>query len=298
MPGPAVAAIAAVGTIGQGLIGASAAKKAGKAQAQAAEASAAEQRAAREEMRRLLQPYVDAGQPALQNMMALAGLAPTQTNWTGYAQANPELMAAYQAQQQTPQVTIGQDGRPQFIRSAFLGYDGPTGMSGGGNSPMSLEQFAQQWHAQRGGDISQFQQTGEQQQQAAVSAIENNPLFQSQVRQGEEAMLQNASATGGLRGGNVQGALAQFRPAMLQDAIQQQYARLAGITQLGQSSAAGVGAAGIDVAGNIGTALTQAGAARAGSALGQGQAWGNMLGGLTSIASGAMGGPRPVGGAF
>ena len=51
------------------------------------------------------------------------------------------------------------------------------------------------------------------------------------VRQGEEAILQGASATGGLRGGNVQAALAQFRPAMLNRFVQQQYERLGGLTR-------------------------------------------------------------------
>ena len=62
---------------------------------------------------------------------------------------------------------------------------------------------------------------GPQAQQAAITAIEQSPLFQAQVRQGEEALLQQASATGGLRGGNIQGALAQFRPQMLQQQIEQ-----------------------------------------------------------------------------
>jgi hypothetical protein len=70
-------------------------------------------------------------------------------------------------------------------------------------------------------------------QQQAISSLENSPLFQSQVQQGENALLQNAAATGGLRGGNTQGALAQFRPGMLQNEINQQFNRLGGIAQLG-----------------------------------------------------------------
>jgi hypothetical protein len=118
---------------------------------------------------------------------------------------------------------------------------------------------------------------GQQAQQEAIGAIEQSPLFQSQVRQGEEAMMQNAAATGGLRGGNIQAALAQFRPAMLQQAIDQQYSRLAGLTGLGQQSAAGVGTAGINTGANVGNLLQQQGAAMAGGVLGQASPYASLL---------------------
>jgi len=117
--------------------------------------------------------------------------------------------------------------------------------------------------------------TGAQQQ--AISGIESSPLFQAQLRQGQNAMLQNASATGGLRGGNIQGALAQFRPAMLSNAIEQQYARLGGMTALGQQSAAGVGTAGMQTGTNVANLLQQQGAAQAGGTLGQAQAYSGLL---------------------
>jgi hypothetical protein len=61
--------------------------------------------------------------------------------------------------------------------------------------------------------------------------------MQALVSQGEEALLQNAAATGGLRGGNLQGALAQFRPQMLSNLITQQYNQLGGIGALGAQGA-------------------------------------------------------------
>lgn len=111
---------------------------------------------------------------------------------------------------------------------------------------------------------------GAEGQQQAISALEASPLYQAQVRQGEEALLQQASATGGLRGGNVQAALAQFRPQMLQQAIEQQYSRLGGLTQLGQASAAGQASAGIGIGENVANLLAQRGAALAGGAIGKG----------------------------
>ena len=109
---------------------------------------------------------------------------------------------------------------------------------------------------------------GAEAQQQAIAGIEQSPLLQALTRQGEEAILQRASATGGLRGGNVQAALAQFRPQMLQQALEQQYSRLGGLTSLGQQSAARVGTAGMETGVNVGNLLQQQGAARAGGALG------------------------------
>jgi hypothetical protein len=113
---------------------------------------------------------------------------------------------------------------------------------------------------------------GAEAQQAYVAEQEQSPIYQALARQQEEAILQNASATGGLRGGNVQGALAQFRPALLNQFLEQQYGKLGGMTALGQQSAAGVGTSGMQSANAISNLFGQAGAARAGAALGVGQA--------------------------
>lgn len=140
---------------------------------------------------------------------------------------------------------------------------------------------------------------GPQEQAAFVAQQEQSPIFQALARQGEEAIMQNASATGGLRGGNVQGALAQFRPALLNQFLEQQYGRLGGITTLGQQSAAGVGSAGMTAAGNIAELLGQAGAAKAGAALGAGQAWGNLASLPLQFAGMAYGAGKPgLGGIF
>jgi hypothetical protein len=126
-------------------------------------------------------------------------------------------------------------------------------------------------------------------QQEAINRIEQSPLYLEQVRQGENAILQNASATGGLRGGNIQAALAQFRPAVLSQMIEDKYTKLGGMASfggsaaqnlatMGQASAAGVGAAGMGMASNIGNAQMGAGNAQAQAALAKGQAWGNVAG--------------------
>jgi len=118
---------------------------------------------------------------------------------------------------------------------------------------------------------------GPEAERAAIERISGGERFQELTRQGEEALLQRASATGGLRGGNIQGALAQFRPQVLNSLIEEQYGRLGGMTTLGQQSAAGVGAAGMETGTNVANLLGQAGAAEAGGVLGEAKAYGQLF---------------------
>jgi hypothetical protein len=118
---------------------------------------------------------------------------------------------------------------------------------------------------------------GPEAERAAIERIRGGETFQALASQGEEALLQRASATGGLRGGNIQGALAQFRPQLLSSLIEQQYGRLGGLTTMGQRSAAGVGAAGMETGTNVANLLAQQGAARAGGELGEAKAYGQLF---------------------
>jgi len=120
---------------------------------------------------------------------------------------------------------------------------------------------------------------------AAIESIASGPQMQALTEQGENALLQNASATGGLRGGNIQAALAKFRPQLLSQLIQQQYTNLGGLTTLGQNAAAGVGAAGQTSSGQIINALQQTGAANAGAAIAGGQAQAGMWNNVSGTAS-------------
>jgi len=123
---------------------------------------------------------------------------------------------------------------------------------------------------------------GPEAQQQAISGFEQSPLFQSMQQQGENAILQNASATGGLRGGNVQAALGQFRPQLLNQLIEQQYGRLGGLSAMGQASAAGQAGAGMQSAGNVGNLLANQAQATAGGQIARGgmqrQVFGDILG--------------------
>lgn len=161
-------------------------------------------------------------------------------------------------------------------------------------------------YVQAGGPALQGQQNliglgGAGAQRQAIAGIQNNPMFAAMARQGEQGMLQNASATGGLRGGNLQGALGQFRPQLLNQLIDQQYARLGGLTSIGQNAAAGVGNAGMNTGQNIANLYGQQGAAQAGGILGRGQAISgllNMPAQLSGMSLGGGGNGDPFGSIF
>ena len=141
---------------------------------------------------------------------------------------------------------------------------------------------------------------GAGEQQAAINQIQQGAQFQELARQGEQGILQNAAATGGLRGGNVQAALSQFRPALLNQLIESQYGKLAGLTslgstsaenllRLGQASAAGTAAAGQQSAQNIGNLMVGQGQARAAGQIGAANAFAQGASGITgAIGSGVQ----------
>lgn len=211
LSGAAIAGLAVGGaTLVSGYMQSQAAGEAAEIQAGTAVEGIAEQRRQFDAMRKLLEPYTQAGLPALQ------------------------------AQQ------------------AFLGLQGP--------------------EAER----------------AAIEGIRGGETFKALTKQGEEALLQRASATGGLRGGNIQAALSQFRPQLLSSLIEQQYGRLGEMTSLGQRSAAGVGAAGLQTGTNVANLLGQQGAALAGGELAQGRAFAS----IPSAISGGLGIYSGLGGKF
>lgn len=120
-------------------------------------------------------------------------------------------------------------------------------------------------------------------QSQAIQALQQSPEYQALSQAGQEAILQNASATGGLRGGNTQAALAQFQPQLLAQLINNQYGRLGGLTSIGQNAAAGVGNAGMSTGRGISDLMQTQGAAQAGAALAEGKAQAGMFGQLGGV---------------
>jgi hypothetical protein len=70
-------------------------------------------------------------------------------------------------------------------------------------------------------------------QSAAIAQLRNSPLYQSLMTNGRDAILANASATGGLRGGNTQDFLARQATDTLSQVIQNQLGNYAGTIGVG-----------------------------------------------------------------
>jgi hypothetical protein len=233
MPDPVTGLVVGGSTLIGGAIQSSSAGKASKAQQQAANLGIEEQRRQFDALQKILSPYVSAG------TTAIGALQPfTQAGTDALGRINPFIDAGTQA--------LGQ--LQPFIQAGTQALGGLQEFGGAGSRAIGgLESYGAAGtravggldpYAAAGAPALAQQQAllglrGPQAQQSSIFAIEQSPLFQAQVRQGEEAILQAASATGGLRGGNVQAALAQFRPQMLQREIDLQYGRLGGMTSLG-----------------------------------------------------------------
>jgi hypothetical protein len=105
---------------------------------------------------------------------------------------------------------------------------------------------------------------GPEAQAAAIQQIQQSPGYQAMLDAGETSILQNASATGGLRGGNTQAALAQFAPQLLGQEIDRRYAQLGDLSSIGMKAGIDVGKAGMDV-GQAGIDTGQVGVDAAGT---------------------------------
>jgi hypothetical protein len=70
-------------------------------------------------------------------------------------------------------------------------------------------------------------------QGSIIDSLKASPLYQSLFRNGQDTLLNNASATGGLRGGNFQSSLANFGSDTLAQVIQQQLQGYSGLATQG-----------------------------------------------------------------
>lgn len=131
---------------------------------------------------------------------------------------------------------------------------------------------------------------GNSAEQKAIQAIQSSPLFASALQQGEKSILSNAAATGGLRGGNVQSALAQFSPQLLSQLINQQYGQLGSMSSQGLSAAGTQGASNVSTASAIAQLLQNSGQAQAGAALNSGKSDSGLFGSIGNAVGSLIGG--------
>lgn len=259
-------------------------------------------------VQKLMQPYVQTGTDALsqtRQLLGLGGFGSGAGSGLSAEQFRAQLLPQFTRQSTTPgkevayettddtgHYTVFTDG----TRESGYGTYGPTtqssideaGLNSAVEQAMSQQQQAQA-QAQAG------MGTADEQQAAAIAKFENSPYFQAITRQSEDAMLQNASATGGLRGGNTQDALSKNRPILLQGLIDKQLANLAGLSSQGLNASVGVGNAGIQTGQLVGNALGGGAAAQAGGILGQSNANIGALGNIGGMFASQGGMSNPFG---
>lgn len=143
-------------------------------------------------------------------------------------------------------------------------------------NPMGLDQWNASGEAPVGDGAGNITSS---RQQTALDALRNSPFYQSLYRTGEEATLQNASATGGIRGGNTQRGLADFGADTFAATIQNQLQNLSGLSNMGLGATNSITNVGQNTANNVSQSLTAQGDARASGYLTRGgirsQQWNN-----------------------
>lgn len=220
-----------------------------------------------------LQPFLQSGTAALGEINDLLGLStPGTTDWAAYVQGNPDALANWQAIQ----------GKPE---AAQFGGD--------------IAKFGQFHYGADGSrrDLGSFATGGSDgDQAAAIAELQASPLYQSLIRNGEEAVLQNNSATGGLRGGNIQTGLANFRADTLTQTIENQLQRLGGIAGMGQNAVNSAGQFGADTASAVSNIFGQQGQVRAGGLLTRGGITAGQMGAIGGIADSIAGAAKGGGG--
>ena len=315
---------------------ASAAKSAAATQAKAQDSAVAEQQRQFDTIRQILAPYVQAGSPeltqpyiqagpgAIRGLQALTGLGGeqarqqalfdvrqspqfrmladvTQQNVDEYTRNRAQELAKLQKQQSyiNPSVTVGKgEDRALAIKQAQEDITAKFNQE----TDAKVRDLMSQGYAQQQAllkpvlESGKYDEMGRQMQEQAIQQIEQGPLFQQLAQQGEQAILANASATGGLRGGNVQAALGQFRPQLLNQLIEQQYARLSGLANVGQTGAQSLLGIGQASAAGQAASAGQAGSAISGLLASQGAAQAaGQVGAAQAFAQGATGAAGAIG---
>lgn len=135
---------------------------------------------------------------------------------------------------------------------------------------------------------------GNQTQGLAIDGLKSSPAFTSLYNTGSDTILQNAAATGGLRGGNTQNSLANFGSNLLSTVIQQQLGSLGGLVNTGVGAVNSVGGFGQQTANNVAGLLGAQGNAQATGILSRQQIQTNTINDIESqlmrAFSGGMGG--------
>lgn len=281
----AVAAVGAVGSIAGGVISSSGAKSAANASAAAADRSAAVQQDIFNQNKQTLAPYVQTGIPATNQINALLGLAPTTStvDWNGYANANPDLMAAYNAQGQAHPSGMG----------GFLGVIGNilSGNVGAYNAKPDLATFAQQWQKQHGGDLGAYTTTTNPQDaaNAAFGQYRNSTGYDFRMKQGLDAVNSGYAGAGTIKSGAAMKAVSDYGQGMASQEFGNYLGALGSQQGVGLTAAGSQAGVATNFANSLGNIYMQNGANQANASLAKANALGGAVNGVAGSIGGVLG---------
>lgn len=270
-------AIAAVGGVASGVIGASAAKSAGRANQAAADAAAAEQRAAREQAYNTLNPYIQAGVPATQQINALLGLGGGTAGTSGgpdyaaYVNANPDIQAEFQR--------VG----GQF-----------------GGDPAAFGQFHYQTYGQGEGRAlpttgGTSGTNGAEAAQNAFDAFRNSTGYQFRLNQGMNALNSGYAGAGTIKSGAaIKGAI-NYGQGMASQEFGNYLNALGNQQSLGLQAGGAAASVGQSVANSLGNISMQNGANQANASLARASALGSGLSSLANFGGSILAGSGNAG---
>lgn len=253
---------------GQGQ-GGGAAQSAGFAQTGAGAAGAAGIQRQFDITRQDLSPFRSAADPALAQFQALLGLPLGGREITQQEQGRLDQLLGQEsqlrAQERDLADKVAQSGTSHFTRH-FAEAFGPQ-LSQVRNQLAELDEL-------RGFSPigSGTPEAIEARRQEALGQIQESPGQQFIRKRAQRNLLQNASAIGGLGGGNVRTALVEQGAGFASQDLQNQFARLQSLISGGQQAATAGGALGAQAAQGIGQFQQAGGQARAGGILGAQQA--------------------------
>lgn len=137
---------------------------------------------------------------------------------------------------------------------------------------------------------------GNEAQASAIEALRNSPFYQSLYRNGEEALLANASATGGIRGGNTQTGLYNLAEDTLANTIDRQIGAYGGLASMGLGGTESLANFGANKANAVSNILGQQGQVRAGGLLTRGGITAGQFNNIGSFLDSAVSSFLPSGG--
>lgn len=302
-------AIAAGGSLLGGMFGSSSAKSAAKSQARAMQAAVNEQKRQFDITRKDQAPWMDAGGAAVNRLSFLLGLSDPR----GQTIKDITDQLLQSGKFGSPSQDITEEG--EFYKTDYVGDDSERGFtkqklyrySDGtiGTTPTRTKTTQGQvnWdalnaEAKRLWDEQATDPSfGSLTRNFTMADFEADPVaqlgFEYGLNQGTSAINKRAAAMGGYDSGATLKALTRFGNDYGNTKANESYNRfvnnqtnlfnrLSGLSGTGQQSANFVGAAGANMASNVGNLYAGMGNARGAASIAQGNAWSNALGGVAN----------------